>query len=154
MTYSESDITNLLINYHAERESISKTIVNLQKQAADLFYPESFRDIRVQNEFSQGQLIDSMLRRCDESREYQRRTLRDIKDMSDTLDRLMFHVNRLPGKLKLLVLDVMIGGESIKSYAIKIDRSVETVSRMKSKAIDLVCSNMNKTRIGVSHAES
>ena len=52
------------------------------------------------------------------------------------------------------MLDIMIGGESIKSYAIKVDRSVETVSRMKNKAIDLVYSSMNKTRIGVSHAES
>lgn len=150
MTYSESDITNLLINYHAERESISKTITNLQKQAADLFYPESFHDIKVQNEFRQGQLIDSMLRRCDESREYQRRTLRDIKDMSDTLDRLMFHVNGLPGKLKLIVIDTMIEGETIRSYAERMGKLPETVSRHKRRALSILVRRMNNTKIGVS----
>ena len=151
MTYSESDITNLLINYHAERESISKTITNLQKQADDLFYPGGSSDyIRVQTEFSQGQLIDSMLRRCDESREYQRRTLRDIKDMSDTLDRLMFHVNGLPGKLKLIVIDTMIEGETIRSYAERMGKLPETVSRHKRRALSILVRRMNNTKIGVS----
>ena len=151
MTYSESDITNLLINYHAERESISKTIANLQKQAADLFYPGgSSDDIRVQTEFSQGQLIDAMLRRCDESREYQRRTLRDIKHMSDTLDRLMFHVNALPGKLKLIVIDTMIEGETIRSYAERMGKLPETVSRHKRRALSILVRRMNNTKIGVS----
>lgn len=150
MTYSESDITNLLINYHAERESIAKTIANLQKQADDLYYPESFHDIKVQNEFRQGQLIDSMLRRCDESREYQRRTLKDIKQMSDTLDRLMFYVNALPGKLKLIVIDTMIEGETIRSYAERMGKLPETVSRHKRRALSILVRRMNNTKIGVS----
>ena len=153
MTYSESDITNLLINYHAERESIAKTISQLHHQAADLFYPGgSSDDIRVQTEFSQGQLIDAMLRRCDESREYQRRTLEDIKHMSDTLDRLMFHVNRLPGKLKLVVIDTFVNGEAVKHFAERTGQARETVSRDRQHAVGIVVHCMNSHRIRVDHA--
>ena len=155
MVYTRNEIIRLLENYKDERQAIETTLKNIVKESDALMYPGQPADnVRVQSGFSQAALMDSLIHRCEQSRQYYLNTLKDMKQTTATLDRLLFNVNRLPGKLKVLVLDIMIGGESIKSYAIKVDRSVETVSRMKNKAIDLVYSSMNKTRIGVSHAES
>ena len=155
MVYTRNEIIRLLENYKDERRAIETTLKNLVEESDTLMYPsQPVGDVCVQSGFNQGALIDSLMRRCEQSRQYYLNTLRDMKQTTATLDRLLFNVNRLPGKLKVLVLDVMIGGESIKSYAIRVDRAVESVSRMKSKAIDLVYSGMNKTRIGVSHTES
>lgn len=151
MIESRESVQRLLENYLAEREAISKVAKQLQAEADSLLYPSvSFENTPVQQQFNQGAYLETLLNRCEQSRQYYRQTVSDLIDQANTLDLMMRSVNRLPGHLKLVVIDTMINGESVGSYAERKGLSEETIVRYRMQAVSRLYYTMTARKVGVS----
>lgn len=146
---TRGEISRLLKNYHQERSSIRKTIECLAVDGEVVFYPQgqNYDGAKVQTQYNQSKQIDQMLEKCEQERRFHRKTLSELKDLTDTLDALILCVNRLPGFLKEAVLDTMINNKTLEEHAELINKSEETVRRYRIEALERLEQMMNRVMV-------
>lgn len=144
----EHEVFRLLKNYHAERVGIKKLLACMVEDGNAVFYPTggNYGD-RVQTQFDPGSYLDKMLRKCEQERHFYRDTLAEIKIKSDQLDELMRAVSRLPGEDKIVIIDTLIGGESVTAFAERTGQVERTVIRQRKRAVERIAYAMNKKKI-------
>ena len=132
---TKDQMVQFLRDYRAERESIGSLIANLSADMDAVYQPpaRSFDTPRVQQQYDHGRQIDRLLRLCDQARAVQQETLYEIKRKTHVLDLLMKHVTALPGSRRVIITEIVMGGESVESFAQRFNRSESTVKRLRDE---------------------
>lgn len=151
VTITKAQMIRLLENYREERESISQILEHLSRDIEGFYQPASQGSIdeagvKVQKQHDQAKQIDQLLARCDAARHYQRKTLLELCDRTELLDRIMYCLSTIPGDKRVLITDVVMNGEQCKDYADRSGISAKQVARDRDQAIEQLYSKLTKKR--------
>lgn len=144
-------MVRLLENYREERESISYLLDHLNQDIEGFYQPSQISidevGVKVQKQYNHNKQIDMMLARCNEARHYQKKTLLELRDRTELLDRLMYCLSTIPGDKRALITEVVMNGEQCKDLADRTGRSAKQVARDRDQAIEHLYSKLTKRRI-------
>lgn len=146
---TKAEMVRLLKNYRFERESINSILTNLTADLGDIYYPASTCYDRplVQQQPSIYAQIERLLKKCDEAQRHQREVLSQAKETTYILDRLIAAVWKLPAKPRALITAIVMDGESVTSFAERMNWSERSVFRHKENAVDRLYSILTKRPI-------
>lgn len=154
VTITKAQMIRLLENYREERESISQILRHLSQDIEGFYQPSSQGSIdeagvKVQKQFDQEKQIEQLLAKCDAARQYQRKTLLELRDRTELLDRLIFCLARLPGDMRALIIATMIEGETLEAYAERKGIGKSTVLRSKDSSLGILYEKFSKRKIEI-----
>lgn len=135
---SRDEVTDYLTHYRAERKSINEMLKAMAGDVGAEYYPQaySFDKPNVQQQQNVSAMIDGMMERWENANSLQRRIITEARIKTQSLDRILFAVWRLPARQRLVVMATVMGNESITDYARRTNWSKATVTRDRTRALN------------------
>jgi DNA-directed RNA polymerase specialized sigma24 family protein len=152
MTASEStyellrrDLIQQLQSYRDERHNIDRLLKLAASEAeADLYPPgvDTEKD-RVQTSFDSGEAGERLVGRLVSVRKHLAECLRELRERSEKLDRLLLAVSKLPAHQGRVIIGLYIDGHDESTVAQQMGKSEGTICGYRKEAIRTLTRSVN-----------
>ena len=131
------ELIAMLQTYKDERHNIERlTRLAISESEADL-YPAGvdFSKDRVQCSFDSGVMGESMIIRASAARRHLHEVMRELKDKTQALDKLLLEITKLPAYQGRVIIGLYIDGLTESDIAEKMGKAEETIYGYRKAAI-------------------
>lgn len=143
------EIIKMLQTYKDERVNISRLRKLAESELNDHMYPPATNIERepVQTSFNSGEAGESMIRRASVARKYLKETMTELQFRSDTLDKLLLEITKLPAYQGRVVVGLYIDGKSETDIGEDMNKSDDTICGYRKAAIRRLARTVTGERI-------
>lgn len=131
------ELITMLQTYNDERHNIERLTKLAMSEADDDLYPSGvdYSKDRVQCSFDSGVMGESVIIRASAARRHLQEALKELKDKTQALDKLLLEITKLPAYQGRVVIGLYIDGMTESDIAEKMGKSEETIYGYRKAAI-------------------
>ena len=143
--FTNEQIRELLVNYDNNRKAVETILINLQSEANGELYPSStdLEDERVQKSLDTWSIIEDLLRKCENYRNYYKKTLERLREITMTLDKLVYCITRIRPNYQTVIVKAYFDGKEDYEIAEELQLSESSIQKTRNKGIAALTDRMN-----------
>ncbi len=143
--FTNDQVRELLINYNNNREAVKTILLNLQSEANKELYPSvaNLEHDRVQKSLDTWSITEDLLKKCENYRSYYKKTLQQLREITMTLDKLMYCITRIRPNYQTVIVKAYLDKKEDYEIAEELQLSESSIQKMRNKGITALTDRMN-----------